>query len=47
MSQFVKINKDDAVVVLLEDGVKGKITDVDGEQITLLEDIPKGHKVAI
>ena len=29
------------------DGVKGKIIDVDGEQITLLEDIPKGHKVAI
>ena len=25
MSQFVKINKDDDVVVLLEDGVKGKI----------------------
>ena len=47
MSQFVKINKDDDVVVLLEDGVKGKIIDVDGEQITLLEDIPKGHKVAI
>ena len=47
MSQFVKINKDDDVVVLLEDGVKGKIIDVDGEQITLLEDTPKGHKVAI
>ena len=26
MSQFVKINKDDDVVVLLEDGVKGKIS---------------------
>lgn len=47
MSQFVKINKDDDVVILLEDGVKGKIIDVDGEQITLLEDTPKGHKVAI
>lgn len=44
MSQFVKINKDDDVVVLLEDGVKGKIIDVDGEQIILLEDTQRATK---
>lgn len=47
MKQFIKINNQDDVVVLLEEGIKGDNINVYGKQITLLENIPKGHKVAI
>ena len=47
MSQFIKINKEDDVVVLLADGVKGDTISLDDNNITLLQDTPKGHKVAV
>ncbi|MEE0725163.1 MAG: UxaA family hydrolase, partial [Clostridium saudiense] len=47
MSQFIKISKEDDVVVLLADGVKGDTISLDDNNITLLQDTPKGHKVAV
>ena len=47
MSKFIKINKEDNVVVLLADGVKGDIIRIDDKEIILLQDTPKGHKIAI
>ena len=47
MKQFIRINDEDDVVVLLEEGIKDDNINVYGKQITLLENIPKGHKVAI
>ena len=47
MSKFIKINKEDDVVILLEDCLKGDTIKLDDKNITLLEDIPMGHKVAI
>ncbi|MGL5695016.1 MAG: UxaA family hydrolase [Peptostreptococcaceae bacterium] len=47
MCQYIKINKEDDVVVLLANGIKGDIIIIDEKEIRLLEDTPKGHKVAI
>ncbi len=47
MSQFIKINKEDDVVVLLADGVQGDIISIEDKEIKLLQDTPKGHKVAV
>ncbi|HIR44024.1 MAG TPA: altronate dehydratase [Candidatus Ventrisoma faecale] len=47
MQDFVKINKEDKVAVALKPLLKGAAIEVDGEQVTLLEDIPQGHKFAL
>lgn len=47
MNQFIKINKLDDVAVLLENGAKNSVISIDDKEITLLQDVPKGHKVAI
>ncbi|ADL51989.1 UxaA family hydrolase [Clostridium cellulovorans] len=47
MHRIVKINHDDDVVVLLEDSTIGEVIVADEQEIKLLNDIPKGHKVAI
>ena len=47
MQDFVKINKEDKVAVALKPLAKGAAIEVDGEQVTLLEDIPQGHKFAL
>ena len=46
-SSFIKINPADSVVVCLRPFKKGEIIEVDGKQITLLQDTPAGHKVLI
>ncbi|MDS0526444.1 altronate dehydratase family protein [Clostridium sp. SHJSY1] len=47
MQKVIKINHDDDVVVLLEDCKAGEIINNRDEEIKLLEDVAKGHKVAI
>ncbi len=46
-SSFIKINPADSVVVCLRPFKKGETIEVDGKQITLLQDTPAGHKVLI
>ncbi len=45
--KFLKINPDDNVVVAIQDLKKGETLNVDGKEITLLQDVPMGHKVLI
>ena len=44
---FLKINPADSVVVCLQAKQAGDIIEVDGQQITLCQDTPAGHKVLI
>ena len=44
---YLKINPADSVVVCLQAKKKGEIIEVDGQQITVSEDTPAGHKVLI
>ncbi len=47
MKQFLKINPADNVVVALQPLKKGDSIEVDGNKITLVTDVPAGHKVAL
>ena len=47
MQDIIKINKDDNVAVALKPIAKGTTVDVAGSSVTMLEDIPQGHKFAI
>lgn len=47
MQDFIKINKDDNVAVALKPIAKGTTVVVAGTQVTMIEDIPQGHKFAI
>ena len=48
MSRFLQIHPEDNVVVCLEPMSKGEIISLSsGKDITLLEDVNAGHKVAI
>ena len=46
-STFIKINPADSVVVCLKAFTKGESIEVDGQTITLAQDVPMGHKVLI
>ncbi|WP_312100092.1 altronate dehydratase family protein [Lachnoclostridium sp.] len=47
MQEFVKINSKDNVAVALSDLAKGMTLEVDGVAVTLIEDIPRGHKFTL
>ena len=47
VKQFLKINPADNVFVALQPLKKGTVVNVDGQQITLITDIPAGHKCAL
>ena len=47
MLDFIKINHEDKVAVALHPLEKGSVLNVDGEEITLIEDIPQAHKFAL
>ncbi|MBE5962513.1 MAG: altronate dehydratase [Lachnospiraceae bacterium] len=47
MQDFIKINSKDNVAVALADLTKGSTVTVDNEAVTLLEDIPRGHKFTL
>lgn len=46
-TSFLKINPADSVVVCLQAIPAGTLLEIDGKSITLLQDTPAGHKVAI
>ncbi len=47
MKKYLKINAADNVCVALADLSKGEVIEFDGMQITLVEDIARGHKIAL
>ena len=47
MKRFLKINKVDNVCVALDNLAKGETIDVEGQSVTLVEDVATGHKVAL
>ena len=47
MTNILKINPSDNVVVAILPQQAGSTIEVDGRQITIREDIPAGHKIAI
>ncbi len=47
MKEYIKIHSDDMVAVALKPLSKGKVVNIDGQDITLLEDIKQGHKFAL
>ena len=47
MKELIKIHSRDNVVIALKPFSKGEVIDVDGNSITLLDDIEKGHKIAL
>lgn len=47
VSNFIKIHPKDNVAVALATVAQGTLVNIDGVAISLLEDIPKGHKVAL
>lgn len=47
MKRYIKINQQDNVIVALVDLTKGEVLEENEFQITLLEDIKRGHKIAL
>lgn len=47
MQELIKIHPSDSVAVALQPLTKGSIVDVAGQKVTLLEDVPQGHKFAL
>lgn len=47
MQDFVKISRNDNVAVALKDLAKGTVLEVSGVEITLDDNIPRGHKFAL
>lgn len=47
LSNFIKINPADNVVVCLKPMAKGETIEIDGKKITTLQDTPAGHKILI
>lgn len=47
MKEIIKINQKDNVVIALKDLKKGQKIQEDGKGITLLDDVARGHKIAI
>ena len=47
MKEYIKIHPDDQVAVALKPLSSGRTVDVDGCEVTLIEDIPQGHKFAL
>ena len=47
LATYLKINPADSVVVCLTEKKKGEIIEVDGQQITVNQDTPAGHKILI
>lgn len=47
MKEFIKINTSDNVVIALKNYKKGETITLDGDSLILLEDVSKGHKIAL
>lgn len=47
MNRYIKINPADNVIVAIDALTNGHTLDIDGHSVTLCQDVPAGHKVAI
>ena len=47
MKDFLKINQEDNVLIALKDLPKGYLVENDGEEVSLVDDIPYAHKFAV
>ena len=47
MSAYIKINPADNVVVAIDPMRKGDTIEVGGRNVTVLQDVPAGHKIAL
>ena len=47
MRRIIRCNEKDNVAILLDDLKQGERITVDGQEVTALEDIPYGHKIAL
>ena len=47
MKRYLRINEADDVAIALDDLSAGEVVEVGGRSVTLVEDIAKGHKVAL
>lgn len=47
MKQFYQINPKDTVIVALQPIPAGTVLDVDGQELTVVNDVPPGHKIAL
>ena len=47
MKEFIKIHSRDNVIIALKDFSVGDVIEVDGKRVIVLNDIEKGHKIAI
>lgn len=47
MKQFYQINSKDSVIVALQPIPAGTVLDVDGRSLTVQNDVPPGHKIAL
>ncbi|MGM9521584.1 MAG: UxaA family hydrolase [Oscillospiraceae bacterium] len=47
MKKYMRIHKNDNVAVMLYDAKPGDVVELDDVTVTLNEDIPYGHKVAL
>jgi altronate hydrolase len=47
MADFIKINPIDNVLIALKDFSAGEVISIDGQILKIINDIPKGHKIAL
>jgi len=47
MKNIIRINENDNIVVALTDLAKGEIVSIDNRELTLKEEVKRGHKIAI
>ncbi len=47
MSEFIKINTSDNVVIALKDFSKGEVISIDSRELEIISEVPKGHKIAL
>ena len=47
MKEFIKINSKDNVIIVLRDYKKNEVIKIDEKEVKVLQDITKGHKIAI
>ncbi len=47
MKEFIKINSEDNVIIILRDFKKDEVIEIDGDKIKIAQDTDKGHKIAL
>ena len=47
MKEFIKIHSRDNVIIALKDFSVGDVIEVEGKRVIVINDIEKGHKIAI